>query len=188
MTHTFHIPSRFHPGYSLLGRWLRRCTGDPRRAEAFHILILTGAALLLLLIHAVARALLSPPGGPTGGFWAVEAAFLLPAPLVGAWGRRPAAIISCELEVLRIEQGQRTLVLSYDAIETVETISPLRFHRHERRYAATCAFVGRLDHDLLLLKTTRGPVVVGPAPEDHATLRACLDRTCAASSLAQDTC
>ncbi|NNF58181.1 MAG: hypothetical protein HKN04_08055, partial [Rhodothermaceae bacterium] len=50
-------------------------------------------------------------------------------------------------------------------IECTERITADACHRHWRRYAATQAFVNRLPDELLLLRTTSGPVVLGLAPD-----------------------
>lgn len=175
MSPTYHIPPCFHPGWSLLGYTLRRATGDRRRAEAFHLVILTGLALLLLLAHYLVWALAADSLSALAR-WSAEGGALAFVLMTCVWGRKPGATITCAANELHVEQGRRTMTLAYDEIEAVEVISSLRFHRHERRYTATRAFFDRLDENLLLLKTARGPVVVGLAPEDHAAFHAFLKR------------
>ena len=183
-TLTFCIPRRFHPGYSLLGRGLRRLVRDPLRAEAFFILALTGLALLWLLVQYAVWAFLQPaPSAPAGPaalrFWAVQGGALLFLVLTCVVGVAPAAVVTCAPGGrLRLRQGRRRLALDNAEIKAIKKITPLRYHRHERRYAATQAFVGRLRHDLLLLRTARGPVVLGLAPQDQAALQRHLDGAC----------
>ena len=180
----FHAPARFHPGYSLLGRWLRRRTGDARYAEALHVLVLTGLALVLLFGHFLSAALLLPAAAPqtTTAYWLVQASLAGLALAAGVVGFRPALAVACTSDALHLAQGRRRLVVPYAALASVRRITARRFHRHERRYAATRAFLGVLGGEVLLLRLARGgPVVVGlPAPE-LAALHALLDETARAS-------
>ncbi len=172
MTRIFHTSRHFHPGYSLLGRWLRRSVGDRRRAEALHLLIGTGFALALVLIHFAVSTLLPPGTLPmwyVAGLGGVGALGLG----LGVLGMRPTLAVVCrdEARELRLHQGANQLTVAYDAIKSVEPIGARRFHRHERRYAATHVFIGRLGDELLLLRTERGPVAIGlDTADDHAAL------------------
>ena len=176
-TPTFRIPRRFDPRCSLLGRGLRRLVRDPLRAEAYFVLALAGLALGWLLAQYAANALIQPrlngPANPAAlRFWAVQGGLLLFLVFTCAVGVAPATVVTCTPSGgLRLRQGRRRLALERAEIEAVKNITPLRYHRHERRYAATQAFVGRLRHDLLLLRTAHGPVVLGLALEDQAALR-----------------
>ena len=171
----FRIPRRFDPRCSLLGRGLRRFSRDPLQAEAYFIVALTGLVLLWLLAqYAVWAFVQSAPSDSAAAlcFWAVQGGALLFLALTCVVGVAPAAVITCTPGGgLSIRQGRSRLALENAEIQAIKKITPLRYHRHERRYAATQAFTGRLRHDLLLLRTARGPVVLGLAPEDQAAVR-----------------
>ena len=177
----FHIPRRFHPGYSLLGRGLRRLTGDVRRAEALLVVVLVGGLLLLVGSQTLAWTLLQDvldqaPRGPVAlAFWGSHIGALVTYVLVGWIGFQPAITLQCTPKGLVLHQGRRTLTLPYSAINTVEPVDVVVFHRHWRRYAATHVFANRLPEKLLLLRTTSGPVVLGLSPADQQALLAYLE-------------
>lgn len=167
----FSASRRFHPGYSLLGRWLRRRTGDRRRAEALHVLVLTGLALVLLLLHYLSGALLHDYfAAPPSAVWTYRLGLAGLTGLIlatGVVGFRPALTVTCDAEALRLAQGDRTLTLPYARLASVERVTARRFHRHERRYAATRPFIGVLQDEVLLLRPTRGgPVAIGLPSDD----------------------
>lgn len=176
----FHAPPRFHPGYSLLGRWLRRRTGDRRYGEALHILLATGFVLVLIFGHFLSAALLftSAPA-----YWLVQAGLVGLALATGVAGVRPALTVRCTADALHVVQGRRTLTVPYAALVAARRITARRFHRHERRYAATRIFLGVLDDEVLLLHLEHGgPVALGlPAPE-LAALHDVLDETAHAAT------
>ena len=183
LTRIFHTSRRFHPGYSLLGRWLRRSVGDRRRAEALHILIGTGFALALVLAHFVASTFWPPAAQPML-YTAVLGGALALALGLGVVGFQPTLAVVCRDKAgeLHLQQGADRLTVPYDAIESVEPISALRFHRHERRYAATHVFIGSLGDEVLLLRTGRGPVVIGlDAAADQSALAEHLETARAAA-------
>jgi hypothetical protein len=178
---TFTISRRFHPAYSLLGRWMRRWLDDDRRAEALFILVLSGVALTLLLSQYLAWALLKPfiaaaPDGPAAlAFWIGQVGAL--GLVIGTCvvGFQPAITVTADTDRLRLRQHDRVLVVPYAAIGDVSIISARRYHRHWRRYAATHTFVNHPDDDLLLLRTDIGPVVLSLAPDDREVLLDHLD-------------
>ena len=176
VTPSFHISGRFHPGYSLLGRWLRRATGDVRRAEALLIVAWSGLLLLLAGGQALAWMLLqdvleaAPRGPEATAFWLAQLGAALGYVLFGLVGFQPPIAVTCTPRRLTLRQGDRTLAIPYHAITSAEPVSVLRFHRHWRRYAATHVFVNRIPDTLLLLRTTSGPVVLGLSAGDQAAL------------------
>ena len=176
MTPSFHISGRFHPGYSLLGRWLRRTTGDARRAEALLIVALVGLLVVLAGGQALAWMLLqdvlevAPRAPEAAAFWLAQLGAALGYVLFGLVGFQPPITVTCMPGALVLCQGGRTLALPYHAIASAEPVSALRFHRHWRRYAATHVFVNRIPDPLLLLRTTSGPVVLGLSAGDQAAL------------------
>ncbi|NBC19043.1 MAG: hypothetical protein GVY18_17210 [Bacteroidetes bacterium] len=178
---TFTIPRRFHPAYSLLGRWMRQWLDDERRAEALFIIVLSLLALALLLAQYLAWALLQPaieaaPEGSTAiAFWIGQVGAVVLVVGFCVIGFEPAITVTADEHALHLQQKGTTLALPYDAIEAVDTITALRYHRHWRCYAATHDFVNRPDGDLLLLRTDEGPVVLGLAPDDREALLDHLD-------------
>jgi hypothetical protein len=182
VTRTFRSPRTFDPRYSLLGRAFRSWTGDRLRGEALYVVAMTGLALALLMGHYLGWALLkstlaASPSGQTL-FWASQLASGLAWAGLGLVGIRPAVTVTCTATGLDLEQGGRTRHVAYDALEAVETVAATAYHRHYRRYAATAVFVGALPDEMLLLRTDRGPVVVGLAdPDDQAALRVHVETT-----------
>jgi hypothetical protein len=62
----------------------------------------------------------------------------------------------------------------------VETITARRYHRHERRYAATQAFIGVLGDTVLLVRRANGgPVIVALPSDAQAALHERLSATLA---------
>lgn len=181
MRRTFYVPRRFHPAYSLLGRWLQRRVGDVRQAEAFFLIILALLLLALLLAQYVAWVLLKPAilAAPTGtvalAFWGVQAGTFTGGLLACAVGFRPAVSVTVTASGLCLEQGRRMLTLALEEVEATTPISALRFHRHYARYAATHVFANRVTPEALLLQTAFGPVAVGLLPADHAALQTLLE-------------
>lgn len=170
MTRTFKSPRAYHPSYSLLGRAFYAWTGDRLRGEALFIVALTGLALVFLMTHYLGWALLSPlflasPMWKTV-FWIgqVIALFLLGG--IGLVGVRPAVTVTCLPQALQLTQGSRTETVSHETIEGIDTISAQQYYRHYRRYAATKIFISQLPNEVLLLRTTHGPIVLALADLD----------------------
>lgn len=175
MTRTFRSPRSYHPSHSLLGRALRAWTGDRLRGEALFVVVLTGLTLVLLLTHYLGWALLNPlfdtnPAWQTY-FWIAQGVSVLLLGGVGLIGFRPVVQVACLPEALHLSQGDRTLSLPHEAVEAVDVISARQYHRHYRRYAATQIFISQLPEQVLLLRTTQGPVVLALEDvDDQATL------------------
>jgi hypothetical protein len=175
------IPARFHPGYSLLGRWLVRLTGDRRQAEAWYIIVVMAVGLGLLLAQYLGWALLKPtiqaaPAGPEAmAFWLGQIGGVLAFLLLGCVGVQPAVTVACSPYGLDVTQGRRHHFVAYGDITSLTTITPECFHRHYSRYAATRSFVNRLPDALLLIRTAERPVVLGLGTEDRAHLVAHLE-------------
>jgi len=176
LSQRFVMPARFHPGYSPVGRWVRRRVGDARRAEAYFILTLVGAVAMLALAQYVAWALVQDavtanPGGPAAmAFWGGQVAAVALYALTCVLGFQPSVEVAVTPDGVRIRQGKEALTLASDEVLRVETIPALVFHRHHRRYAGTRVFVTRMPPEVLLLHTREGPVALGLAPGDRAAL------------------
>lgn len=177
MTRTFRSARCYDPSYSLLGRALRRWTGDRLRGEALFLVALTGLALILLMAHYLGWALLQSYLAADASrqllFWGGQLASVAVWSAVGLIGFRPGVTVTCTTRALQLEQDGHTRTVPYDSIEEASVISATRYHRHDRRYAATTVFVARLTDRVLLLRTERGAVAVGLTPaEAHAELKA----------------
>ena len=176
MHRTFHVPPRFHPAYSLLGRGLHRLVGDAQRAEAFFLVALSMLALGLLLAQYFAWMVLKPvilaaPAGPVAmAFWLGQVSTVALSLSTCVVGFAPALAVTLTPTHLHLRQGRHERVLPYDAIIATESISALTYHRHYRPYAATQAFVNRMTPEVLLLHTPEAPVALGLLPEDHDTV------------------
>ena len=181
---TFRVARRFHAGHSVLGRALRRSTGDRRYAEALQILILTAFGLGVLLFHYLSWTLLPAEASPAvqGGLALVEIGLVMGGAGLGVVGVQPALTVTVDAaaQTLTLRQGPRQLALPMDAIDAVGRRPARAFHRHERRYAATRVFIGRWHDAVVLLRTARGPVAIGLAtPADQAALIRHLETACA---------
>lgn len=179
---TFLIPRTFAPSYAWLGRWIHHRTADPRRAEAYTIIVLGVLALGLLLANYLAWALLQdailadPDGSVALGFWTVQVTALMVVLAGAIVGFKPPIRVVCDSQGLTITEHERTLHLPRTDIQSLDTISATLYHRHYRRYAQTQAFVNNMPETLLLLETITGPVVLGLAPEDRAACIAHVNR------------
>ena len=166
-SHTWPVPGRWHLGYSLLGRWLRHRVRDPRRAEAYLILILATLAVSLVLAQYTAwallgKAILADPTGPTAvSFWLAQVVGLLGFVALGLMGWQPRITVEAGPKGITVQQGRRTHHVPYATITDTRLVAPLTAHRHYARYAATVWFVNRWPDALLLLQTPTHPVLLG---------------------------
>ena len=176
MHRTFHVSTRFHPGYSLLGRGLRRVIGDARRAEAFYLVTLSLLALGLLLAQYftwlwLQPAIIADPLGPVAvGFWLGQVGTLTLSLFVCLFGFTPAIELTITPRAVQLHRGAQERVLPYATITSVESISALLYHRHYARYAATGAYINRMTPQILILHTPEAPFALGLPPEDHTTV------------------
>lgn len=155
---------------------MKRVLDDERQAEAVYLIMASLLLLTLLLAQYLAWALLNTtmqadPAGPvTLLFWGLQGIGVVLFVLLGILGFKPAVAVTIEPKCLYLRQGERTCLVPYEGMEAVEPLSALLFHRHYARYAATQAFISQMPATLLLIKTARGPVVVGLRPEDQLAL------------------
>ncbi len=159
--------------YAPLGRLIRRHEQDVRRAENHLILVITALLMVLMFANQIAWAfvkdpILAEPEGPVAMvFWLSQLGFLLGFILGCVIGFKPALTITCGAQAVHIQEESTETVIPYNEIELVRTITSLTFHRHFRKYRQTRVFVNLIEDELILLETTRGPVILGIAPEDH---------------------
>ena len=173
LRHTFHVPSRFHPAYSLLGRGLRRLVGDARRAEALFLVTLSMVALGLVLAQYFAwmwlqATIMADPLGPVAvGFWVGQVGTVFLAFAVCVVGFTPPIAVTLTPTEVHLRRGSKAHVLATEAITSVASISPLLYYRHYARYAATEVFINRMTPQVLMLHTSEAPVALGLLPKDH---------------------
>lgn len=167
---TFHIPGRFYPPASPLGRWLRRRAADEWQAEGRYLVVLTLLVTALVLAHLLAWTVLPPTlpavltaGGATMGIL-----------LLATVGRQPAIAVSIDRRRLRVRQGARALDVPLDGIVDCEVVDAEAYHRHWRRYSGTHRYVNRVPKRMLLLHTEDGPVALGLMLPALERLQACL--------------
>jgi hypothetical protein len=187
----------------VLGGLCQRHAGHAWHGETLYLATLVALALALLLAHMGTwslwgAALEADPTGPLAlrvGLAHVAALALALALAVA--GRRPALAVRCDddARVLRLRQGARHLEVPYDAVVRAEALTPLHFHRVERRCRGVRVFRGGLS-DAPLLRLTLAPSVGGdglagtPAPvvvgldtaADVEALRRHLERAVAAAT------
>jgi hypothetical protein len=181
LRHTFHVPRRFHPAYSLLGRGLRRRVGDARRAEALFLVTLSLLALGLLLAQFAAWTWLKPaitaePLGPMAvAFWIAQLGALILTGSICVVGFTPPLSVMLTPTQVELRRGRHERLVPYAEITAVASISALLYHRHYSRYAATDVFVNRLPPRVLLLHTPAAPIALGLLPEDHDTVMRLLE-------------
>lgn len=109
-------------------------------------------------------------------FWTGQLASVLAVTALGVVGFRPGVTAACTSTTLELTQGAKSAAVRYEAIDQIETVAATTYHRHYRRYAATQIFVSRLADEMLLLRTTQGPIVLAlPDPNDRKALRAHLE-------------
>ena len=152
---------------------MRRWAHDDRQGESFYFV----AAALVLCVGSllsqwgwVAFGTSGPGGMPEPWYFVVQAVGGLALGVVCLLGWKPAITVTARAQHLDVRRGTEAVSLLYDRIHAVERISADAYHRHWRRYAATRTFVNRLPAELLLLRTTSGPLILGLAPADLARL------------------
>ncbi len=171
MPQTYHIPGRYHPFYSLLGRGMRRWIGDERRAEnLFIVAVVLGGTGLVLLQFLVMAAIEFPAGGPPAWVWAGQLGVLGAFLLTSMIGYQPKIKVTYSGRRLEIEQAGRSTTINCSDIESAELVSDQTYYTHYGRYARTRAFVNHLPPQVLLLRTENHPIVLGLREQDRDDL------------------
>ena len=176
---SFVVSHRFHAGYSLLGRLIRRRVNDEHYAEGIYILALAmigvGLVLLFFLAWSVFRGVVAPELAQFNEFVYIYSFSQLGAGLLFfltcLWGRKPALEVELTADQLTVSQGEDWLSIPRRHIQKISCISALEFHRHYRTYAETRSFFVRIPSHLLLLSTDAGPVVLGMPVDDQKILK-----------------
>ncbi len=175
MSFSIQVPRRFHPGHSLLGRWIRARVSDARVAEGAFILAFSAILLVVTIGQYVAWAVLQPAmaADPTllPIFWFAQllAVVLFVAVCVAGW--RPAIAIVVGDDALVVEERTRTTRIPLLGIERVARISYQTYYSHYRRYARTRSYLSpAADGDAVLVETPDFPIVFALPAEDREAL------------------
>ncbi|MEZ4699922.1 MAG: hypothetical protein R2834_06300 [Rhodothermales bacterium] len=174
------MPRRFHPGYSLLGRWIRARVRDERMAEGAFILACCALLLMLAVAQNLAWAVFLPAlttPAALSVFWAAQLTALLLFVGVGLVGFRPGFTVRCDAHQLEVDRAGEALVIPRARILRVAEIPYLAYYRHYRAYARTRAFLGAAVEQVLLIETPEGPVILALPADERAALRALLERS-----------
>ena len=161
------IPSRIHPAFSAVGRWIGRRCGDSRQAESLHIAVTVLVGFGLLLVQAMSWTFFHPQVGlnlwvSAGALVAFVALFLL--------GRQPEMTVEMRADSLVVRRGASEDRVPLGRIERTSIIDDQLYYRHYRRFARTRAYVNRIPPTLLLIDTTDGPVVLGISESEQQEL------------------
>lgn len=178
---TFQIPRVFHMAHAPLGRLLRARTADRRLAESRFILIVVFVVLGLMLVNQFAwafvraEAVANPQGPEAIGFWLSQIALGLVFLVTCVIGFKPRFTATLTDSGLELRDKRHLHEVPYAEIESVDVVSALDFHRHYRRYRQTRVFVNRLGNEVVLIRTTNGPVVVGMPESDRQAFKSQLE-------------
>ena len=182
MSKTYFVNRRFHIGYSILGRQIRRKIADQHYAEGVFILAFAAVFFSLLIANylgwAIMQDILTNPSNAitqpevvTMGFWIGQVS-LASLFIFGCFlGFKPALTVTFEPNKgLRIKQGKNTVFVPADDIVSATLIPAIRYHRHYAKYHGTRAFFVKLPPALILISTLSGPVLLGLQDADQKEL------------------
>lgn len=164
-------------GYSVLGRLIKKRVKDVHYAEGIYIFSFATLLIGLIIFNYLGWALIQPALASANGeqvavaFWIAQTALAALFVLFCVIGFKPATQITVDTASgLSIKQGKTQLNIRHSDIESVTSLSALRFHRHYRKYQNTRIFFGRLPRLVMLISTSEFPIVLGLSPEDHREL------------------
>lgn len=177
MSYTYHIKRRFHVGYSILGRQIRRRITDEHYAEGVFIIAFAALFICLVIVNYLGWAVLQSmyAGAPNESaaitYWIGQVILLFLFSTFCVFGFKPAVHISFDSQKgLSIKQGLEQENIPLQNIRAASRISALRFHRYHRKYSATKAFFVRLPPSLALISTDKGPVLLGLSEKENEEL------------------
>lgn len=174
------IPRRFHTGYSLLGKAVRKRIGDRLYAEGMYILILAAILICAVLAFYLGWALLQPviQTEQDAFIFACAQAFVAMFIFMTCiWGYKPALQIEYSSEALVIKHGDLARRISAGSVRSCSPLSALDYHRHFRKYGQTLFFSNRSSDHLMLIRTDDGPVVLGLPEQNWEAVRHLLERS-----------
>ncbi len=177
MSHTYLVKSRFHIGYSLLGRQIRRRISDGHYAEGLFIIAFAVFLVGLVIFNYLGWGFIQPLlAGPSAEsvmlfFWGGQVGLTLIFFLTCMFGFKPALEVMVDAgKQLKIKQGSNTLNIPLHTIRAATQIPALRFHRHYRKYLETRSFFVQIPSSPVLLTTDGGPVVLGLPQHEQVEL------------------
>ena len=173
MSRTYHIPSRLHPSYSLVGRWLHRKLPDQRQAGNLVVALVTLLITVLIMLNFMAWGIfqqyIEADASGTAGllFWLGQMGVLLVFFGLVVYGRQPAITVETSETGIHIEQGETAFEAPWQAIRHLTILPSLVFHRHYRRYTGTQCFVNQIEEEMVVLETAAATVVLGLSAQDR---------------------
>ena len=173
---TLRAPARFNPGYSILGRALRKRMLDARQAGTCFLIVLSSLVLVLAAAQFLAWTYLEPaiaaaPRGNTAlGFWTGQIAAVLLLFFTAVLGRAPSVRITLHNESMELCQGARTASVDFSEIMAVHSAGALSYHREHGPYADVQPFISGMPPSVLVVLTTRAVFGVGLPPPEHEYL------------------
>lgn len=177
MSNTYHIQRRFHIGYSILGRQIRRRISDVHYAEGVFIMAFAALFICLVIANYLGWAVLQSmnAGAPDEAaaimYWIGQVILTLLFFTFCVFGFKPAVHVSFDSQKgLSIKQGAVQEDIPLQSIRAVSHVSALRFHRHHRKYRTTKAFFVKLPASLTLVSTDNGPVLLGLSEDENQEL------------------
>jgi len=179
----FTIPRSFSPTHSVVGRLIRRRSGDRLRGEALYIFIVTMAVVAWLLAGFAAWAMLADvitadPAGPAGlTFFGIQVAVPIVGLLIAGVGFRPEIRIEIDGSRLVITRGSDQHEWPLDEPLSLRTIDAVTYHRGLRLLDTTRPFINRPAENVLAITLGDETVVLGLAPEDRKELESLLSRS-----------
>ena len=170
MSYRFYIPGRFHPAYSLLGRFIRRRNPDPLRGESLYIVAAVAIGSALLLTQTVIWTVFSPASvGLTVAVGSqIGVALVFIATCVVGWQPRIELVLDENSIEINSFTGKYRIPLGL--VKRATCIDAQLFYRYYRRYERTMSFVNRIPPTLVLLELDERPVVLGLSAPDQRRL------------------
>ncbi|NNE71790.1 MAG: hypothetical protein HKN29_15705 [Rhodothermales bacterium] len=162
----YHIPGAWDPTRSVLGRALARFDSDRLRAETTFYVLAVAAVTGYVVFTFLGWAWINWDGPPTEAeafrYWILQSAGTSAVLLLAWFGRRRGVNVFVTEQKLRIvARGAPEITIDYSDIEYCERIPGIQYQQHYRLYAETRSFPGRMPERLVLVQTSRFPVILG---------------------------
>ena len=139
MSHSYSVKSRFHIGYSLLGRQIRRRQTDAHYAEGIFIIAFSILTVVMVVFNFLGWGFIQPfLSGPyaetiTLSFWIGQVLSGLLFFSLCMLGFKPAISVTVqENKLLTIKQGKQFLQIPLDSIQSTTQISLPQVRKNTR--------------------------------------------------------